>query len=340
MRRMIHILCAAFAFCALLLTASCERRPLMDSELMTEIRVEVDVKAISNVTCDIYNEKIQKPEISPEVMHALFFNRKNGQLSAESFISEKEMNAEGEQVFTGHIAIMPGEYQMLIYNFGTESTIVKNHYTWEDAEAYTNKVSEKTLSSYRTRNDAANEIVVYEPDHLVVASKEKEYIPYHTDIHTISANAVSVVESYYLQIKVDGLEYVSSAQAFLSGMVSGNKISQNERITDPENTVYFTLTKSDDKGVPVICNIFNTFGRIDNSYNRLEVTFDIKTIDGRTVQKSFDISDLFLTEDCIKHHWLLLDEVIKIDPPETPSTGGGFAPEVEDWEHENHDVIL
>lgn len=340
MRRLTGIFCAVFAICAFLLITSCERRPLLDPGLITKVRVEVDVRAISNVTCDIYNTAIPVPKIDPEVMHILFFDRNNGQLSAESFISEKEIGEDGKTVFAGDVAILPGDYRMLIYNFGTESTIVRNHYTWEEAEAYTNKVSEKTLSSYRTRNENADEIVVYEPDHLLVASNERECIPYHTGLHTISTNATSVVESYYLQIKVDGLEYVSSAQAFLSGMVSGNMISHNQRITDPENTVYFTLTKSEDKGVPVICNVFSTFGRVENSHNKLEVTFDIKTIDGRTVQKSFDISDLFLSEDCIKHHWLLLDEVIKIDPPETPSTGGGFAPEVEDWEHENHDVIL
>ena len=92
--------------------------------------------------------------------------------------------------------------------------------------------------------------------------------------------------------------------------------------------------------MPVICNVFSTFGRIENSRNELLVTFDIKTIDGRIVQKEFDISDLFLSEECIKHHWLLLEETITIDPPEISSSGGGFAPEVEDWENENYDVEL
>lgn len=312
MRRLSNILSAVFTLCVILTTASCEKRPLMELGMLTKVIVTVNVSDISNVTCDIYNDKIPVPQIDPEVMHVLFYDQEQKAVAAESFISEKGTNEMGWPVFTGEIAIMPGNYKMLVYNFGTESTIIKGHHAWEEAEAYTSKVSDKTLSNYRTRNDGVKEIVVYEPDHLVVSSKEKETVPYHTDVHTISVEATSVVESYYLQVKVDGLEYVSSAQAFLSGMVSGNRISNNERITDPANTIYFTLTKSDDKGIPVICNVFSTFGRIENSTNELQITFDIKTTDGRVIQKTYDISDLFLTEDCIKHHWLLLDEVIKM----------------------------
>ena len=53
--------------------------------------------------------------------------------------------------------------------------------------------------------------------------------------------------------------------------------------------------------------------------------------------RTFDISGLFETENAIRHHWLLLDETIKIDPP---PTGGGFDPKVDDWDEEHHDVII
>lgn len=332
MRRFMNILLA------LAVLVACERRPLEEIDYRTHIDVKVNIEAIANVTCDVYNENIPVPKIDPEVMHVLFFD-KDGEMAAESFISEKGSDDNGQMTFSGELAVFPGNYKMLIYNFGTESTIIRNHYSWDDAEAYTNNVSDKTLSSYKTKLDE-DERVVYEPDHLVVARSQDEYIPYHTKIHTIETEATSIVESFYLQIKVEGLEYVSSAQAFLRGMVSGNKISQDYRITNPANTLYFPLVKSEDDGVPVICNVFSTFGRIENSHNELLVTFDIKTIDGRIVQKEFDISDLFLSEECIKHHWLLLDETITIDPPEISSSGGGFAPEVEDWENENYDVEL
>lgn len=324
-----------------LLATACERRELVEMNHVTKIAVKVNIDAVANVTCDVYNEKIQVPKIEPSAMHVLFYEAESEKVAAESFISEVGVDTDGKRVLHGNISIMPGNYKMLIYDFGTESTIVENYYKWKECRAYTNEISpalKGTLLSKADPKAIEEAYIVYEPDHLVVATSENEYIPYHEGIHTIQADAMSVVESYYLQIKVKGLEYVSSAQAILSGMVNANKISSNTKVIEPQATIWFDLEKSDDKGVPVICTVFNTFGRIEDSQNDLEVTFDIKTHDGRTVQEKFDISELFHTEECIKHHWLLLEETIEISPP--ISSGGGFNPEVGDWDEEHHDIYL
>lgn len=322
------VICFAFS--------GCERRPLEDLANYTNIEVAVDIEAIANVTCDVYNSKIPIPVIEPQAMHVLFFEQNSNHVAAETFINDITQDQNGLRIIKGNIAIMPGNYRMLVYDFGTESTIVEEYYTWEKCRAYTSEVSSSLKSSFKTK--VPIEYLVYEPDHLVVASNANESIPYTDDVYTIEASAKSVVESYYLQIKVEGLEYVSSARAILSGMVSANHIALNEKVTDPDATIFFSLHKSDDKGVPVVCNVFNTFGRIDNSTNEMEVTFDIKTNDGRVIQRTFDISDLFLSEDCIKHHWLLIDETIVIEPPK--NAGGGFNPEVDDWEEEHREIEL
>lgn len=324
-----------------LLATACERRELVEMNHVTKIAVRVNIDAVANVTCDVYNEKIQVPKIEPSAMHVLFYETESEKVVAESFISDVNVDAEGKRTIHGNISIMPGNYKMLIYDFGTESTIVENYYEWKDCMAFTNEISpalKGTLLSKADPKAIEEAYIVYEPDHLVVASSENEYVPYHEGIHTIQADAISVVESYYLQIKVKGLEYVSSAQAILSGMVNANKISSNTKVVEPQATIWFDMEKSDDQGVPVICTIFNTFGRIEDSQNSLEVTFDIKTHDGRTIQEKFDISGLFLTEECIQHHWLLLDEEIVVPPP--LSSGGGFAPELNDWEEEHSEIIL
>lgn len=318
---------------------SCERRPLEDQDFNTDIRVRVNVNAIANVTMDVYNDKIPLPKIDPEVMHVLFFDKGTENVVSEAYINDISTE-EGQTVFSGKLSIVPGDYEMLIYNFGTESTLIRDPRSFSKAEAYTNTVSDNILSRYKSKT-GENEAVVYEPDHLLVASSENEVIPYHQGVYTVHAEARSIVESYYLQIKVDGLQYVSGAQAFLSGMNSANFIARNEKVEDPAATVYFNLVKSDDKGVPVICAVFNTFGRIENSSNELAVTFDLRTTDGRTVKKTFDLSELFLSEACVKHHWLLLDETITIDPPENPGTGGGgFEPDIDDWNEEHRDIEI
>ena len=111
-------------------------------------------------------------------------------------------------------------------------------------------------------------------------------------------------------------------------------------VTEPENTVYFTLQKGEDGGAPVICGLFNTFGRVPGSQNGLKITFDIRTKDGRTVTEEFDITGLFSSEEALDHNWLLMEQTITIDPPENPGGGGGFQPEVGDWDDEHHDIII
>ena len=226
---------------------------------------------------------------------------------------------------------------MLIYNFDTESTLVRDDLTFETIEAYTDKVTSSIRQSFLGRAGEENAIV-YEPDHLVVASNEREVIPFHEGVHVVKTDATSIVETYYLQIKVDGLQYVSSARAVLTGMVGSNRFGRNERVTSTPVSLYFSLQKSDDKGVDVLATVCNTFVRIEDITNCLSVTFDIRTTDGRTVKRDFDITSLFSSEACLKHHWLLLEETVKIDPP--ACSGGGFDPSVDDWEDEHHDIKL
>ncbi len=328
------------------LTTSCERRPLEDPESFTNVRVVIETDNISNINCDIYNDKIPVPDLIPEVMHVLFFEEEGDDLVTEVYISNRETSEEGKTVISGNMQIYPGSYRMMTYNFGTESTIIRDYDSWSDAIAYTNTVSDNISMAYKSRASDDSKVpdeenIVYEPDHLFLHSDASFEIPYHYGTHTIEVTANTVIDTYYLQIKVEGLEYVSSAQAFLSSMASGYRLSGQERITEPQNTVYFSLQKSDDKGVPVICNIFNTFGHVDNQTNRLIVTFDVRTKDGRSLQYDFDITDVFNTPDAIDHNWLLIEETIKIDPPENPPvSGGGMDPSVSDWEDERYEIFL
>lgn len=323
---------------ALLIVSGCHRRPLEDPAEFTRVKVKVNVDGIQNVTCDIYNDKISHPVIEPTAMHVLFFTQKGGEVAAETFITNVSTDENGTRYVSGDVAIAPGDYKMLIYDFGTETTIVSNYHDFYGASATTEPVSSSLRSRFAAKTDAGNYEIYNEPDHLVVASSEDENVPWHDDIYTIYADAQSVVESWYLQIKVDGAQYISGAQAILSGMVSSNRIATNTRVTDPEAAVWFQLQKSEDNGEPVICAIFNTFGRINDSTNNLAITFDIKTVDGKSLQKTFDISNLFLKENAVKHHWLLLEEKIKIDPP--TDKGGGFDPAVDDWDNENTDIDI
>lgn len=326
-----------------LLMAACERRPLHEPDFKTRVDVRIKVEAVANVTCDVYNDKITVPSIEPEVMRVMFFDLDEDKMLGESFISEVGKADSGEMVISGEVSVLPGDYRILVYSFGTESTLISSYDSWGGCRAYTDPLSSEMLKTLAFKDTDGEQDIHYQPDHLLAARSENESIPWHSGTHLIQADATSVVESYYLQVKVDGLEYVSSARAVLTSMSSGVPLSTAEPEYDTPVSLYIPLQKSDDKGDPVVCNVFNTFGRIPDSTNDLEVTFDLKTVDGRTITKDFEISDLFLSEECVRHHWLLVEETIVVPPPPDPgpgAAGGGFDPVVNDWEQENHEIQM
>ena len=73
---------------AFLLSVSCHRRPLEDPANNTTLRVAVNIKAIMNITCDIYNEKIPVPTIEPEMMRVLFYDPTSKKIASETYISD------------------------------------------------------------------------------------------------------------------------------------------------------------------------------------------------------------------------------------------------------------
>ena len=316
----------------------CEFRPLEEPNRGVKINVRVDVNTVVNVTTHIYNDKIPVPEIHPDAMHVAFYEENGDRLVTESFITNKEMSDDGICFMSGYADISPGTYKMLVYTYGTSYTYVYDTNSWSGINARALKVNDFLYNRYNTcvtTKGTVPPIITYMPDHVVVASNEKEEIPFYTDTHTIHAVASTVIESYYLQVKVDGLQYVSTARAFLSGMASGNMLSENRPVDDMNTVLFFDMKKSDDNGEPVICAVFNTFGRVEGADNKVSVTFDIVTVDGETQSYTVDITDLFETEECKKYHWLLLEDKIKI---ENVKGSGGFDLGVNQWEEEEHKV--
>ena len=316
----------------------CEFRPLEEPNRGVNISVKVNVKAVANVTTHIYNEKIPVPDIHPDAMHVVFYEEGGDRMVSEAFITGKALGEDGSCVMSGYVNVLPGTYRMVVYSFGTFYTFVNDCNSWSKINARALEVSDAIKNRYNTSvmpKGRSETIITYTPDHIVVANNPEEVIPFYSGSYTIHADATTVVETYYLQIKVDGLQYVSSARAYLSGMASGNILSERRPIHEPESILYFDMEKSDDNGEPVICAVFNTFGRIEDATNNLSVTFDVVTVDGRNETHTFDITDLFYTEECKKYHWLLLEDRITVD---NPGGNGGFTPGVGEWEEENHKV--
>lgn len=348
---MIRRLMGFLLFAAVVLAAGgCERRPLVDIENMHYVRVYLD-EHLLNVTTGFYDESRKKPAYQcPDIMRVALFDPASGTVVSERYLRGRGCDERGNYC-DGYIMAAPGDYRLLTYNFGTESTVLRRENDYAGVEAYTNGIAAHLYNMLPSRAESrAEEHIVYMPDHLFAATGEYVHIPYTGHIDTLRNTsgerfftARSLVKSYYMQIRVKGMQYASTAVSLLTGMAGSASVHDRRMCTENPATLYFEMLRSDeplarDGGTTVIYTTFNTFGKLPDADNRLEVSFDFITSDGRALSATIDITDKFSEPDAVEHQWILLDQILEI--PEPQHSGGGFTPGVDDWGEINTDIII
>ena len=366
--RLAHILLAA---CVLLTAAACQLRPLEDPSEVVRIKVDVNVKAVTNVNANIRNsvhiygtnvslweEKLE--QLRPELMRVLVYDPDTDKLLAQSFISAMETGDNGDTIFSGNLGISYGNYNFLVYNFDTPTTQVTAENTESGIIAYTSEISSSTrrmllgtkAEEPKEDNGYAGMSIRYEPEHLMVGNERNIRISPHDTLVIIRTEATTVVDTYYLQVRVRGLQFASSATAVISGLSPSNRIGLNQRTVDEPSAVAFELKKARDTELggdnqDILFAVFNTFGKIEDVNSELVVTFNVYDTAGNLLQYKANMDQVFKSELAINSTWLIIDDsVLVIDIPEPapdpdqPGTSGGFQPQVDDWEEETGEIVL
>jgi hypothetical protein len=339
------VIISSLLLCVLAVVAACNRRPLEDMMEKILLKVTINLDGVSNVTCDIYNPEVQIPNTNTDMLRVMVYDRNTHALITQSFISEKSVDEQGHQVISGLLNISYGNYDFLVYNFDTPSTLIRNENNEDEILAYTSEMPASAAAHYAGGSSYSGTIS-YQPDHLMVSRDQDYRISPHDELTVVETTAYTVIDTYYIQIHVEGLQFASSATAVISGLSPSNKIGPNERTTSPSTAVAFDLVKSTDKNMAgdnkdVLCAVFNTFGKLEDASSDLIVTFNVVDTAGNLLQKEVNLNQVFRTEDAIEHHWLLIDETWTIvDPTPVKPQSGGFQPLVDDWEEVNGEIIL
>ena len=316
MRRLYLIL----ALVLITLTAgSCRRRPL----------VEVDNNVLLNITIgtDIVNYEVQTP---PEMMRAIFFDSKTGDFVSHSFLPHHG----------GYVHLMPGRtYDILVYNFDTEATIIDGDYNLNYILAYTNLVPENIKSRLKGRaGKGEDEMIVYEPDHLFVGRLEDIYIPmrgYGMPALEIDIHAETIVQTWIVEIdKVRGAEYVGAVSSVISGLADHNLIGRGEQSYD-EATVFFEATSLTKDGH--FLAKFNTFGRNALAERKQVLSLVLTDLAGKSFCFNMDITEKF-NDNPLQYILIKTDEIV-IEKPEQTG-GGGLAPIVDEWGEINTEIVI
>lgn len=326
--------------------SSCERRPLVEYGGKVKVRVVLDTKDILNVTTGIYNEKISAPLTIPGTFRVIFYNPDTKELVSQAFISRKGMDENGEHYYEGYVFLNPGEYDMVCYNFDTPSTLVNKEQNKSTIEAFTSEISELLYTRFRSRANYPEPKIYYEPDHLFVGREDAVVVPNTDEIFSISTRATTIIDTYYIQLRLVNGKYASNAVAMLTDLAPSSRFAVNEPKYDEYAGTYFEMFRSVDVRMrtsehDVLCAVFNTFGKrpdhIDPTMeSQLYLSFNVVTADGKSVEMTMDMDSIFQTVDARERHWLLIDKEVVLPEPED----SGFEPSVEGWNDEVGEIEI
>ena len=347
-RKIWQLLCALAVGCALL---SCEHRPLEDPYNVHYLRIYID-EQVRNVTYGFYDESRVKPEyLRPRVLRVVLTDPATDQVVTERYLQTYGEDERGYYV-DGYIVADAGRYNMMVYNFGTERTKIRRENSFHQMQAYTQPVSESYYQYFPTMQEAIEKQQIrYCPDHLYLATGEPLIVNNNSLVDTLYNQqgnfftAQSAVKSYYLQFRIKGFEYVTTAVSLLSGVAGSTTLSTRELdASDPVNVFFdmdyaeVEIARDGESKTAILYATFNTFGKLPDEENIYTMNFEFTRTDGTTQVESIDITDMFDDPIVKEKQWILIDKEIEITP--TTGDGGGLKPGVGNWEDEWCDIEL
>ena len=298
--------------------ASCQRRPLTTADFMVILNIEIEK--------DIVNYEVEK---DPSLMRCIFYDSQSG-----AFVTQAFLPPTG-----GQVSLIPSrEYDVLVYNFDTESTWLEEENWFHKIYASTSLIPDSFRTKLRSRATKGDEEdIVYDPDHLFVGRLNDVYIPARSvDAPPVilDVRCETVVESWILEVKtITGKKNIGTTAAVVTGLAESNRIGPNER-SEEFVSVYFDNQVIDDNGL--LTAKFNTFGWNKDILEPQILSLVFTDIAGKGHVFNVDVSDQFPDN---KEQIIRVE--MEIDIPE-PMTGGdgGFVPKVDEWDEINTDIII
>lgn len=300
------------------LSSSCKRRPLTTADYTVIVNIEIEK--------EIVNYEVEK---DPSLMRCIFYDSNSG-----AFVTQAFLPPTG-----GQVSLIPArEYDVLVYNFDTESTWLENENWYHKIYASTSLIPDSFRTKLRSRATKADEEqIVYDPDHLFVGRLNDVFIPSRSvDAPPVILDVLceTVVESWILEAKtITGVKNIGSIAAVITCLSGSNRIGPNERSTEFVS-VYFDNQVIDENGL--LTAKFNTFGWHKDISQPQVLSLVFTDIAGHGHVYNFDVSKQFPDN---KEQIIRIETEIDIPEPMT-SGDGGFVPKVYEWDEINTDIII
>lgn len=290
--------------------SSCRRIELHVATSSVYLQIETDRSTslnLSGVDFDSFpslKEKVYGPSI--DIYHVCLYNEDH-EIVTDTYLPEKG----------GFLEVPAGTYDIILYSAGSDVTLVKGHGARAEVLACT---------SVDVRGSQA---LISEPEHIFAASMTGVEIPVYSDadqMHVINARTSKVLHSYTMEVTdVDGIERLSDVDMYVSGQLQGRYLWDRRPL---EKQCQLHVKPVVDVENRRIYTVFNTFGRYAQGESDVKVNLVVTDNNGRKHQWVFDVTDIVDSPDNDDNE-IIMDNGIVI--PDT-SAGGGFIPDVNDWD--------
>ena len=316
--------------------SSCKRVPLHDPEssIYLELSPRLDVGIAVPDTIDLqanpqYNSKLHIA--TPSRMVACFYDSKTHKLADKEYV-----DAEG-----GYISSLPaGTYDMLVYQLGTSSTQTEKDGVRDEMRAFTSDITASAGRWRRTsadpRTKANNDIVIVEPDHILVARLASVTIPENAGSdgpYVIKADAATSLDTYsFIARNIQGIENARTVQAMVTGQAGSKYLWAGNYPLTPANLLTSAVVD-----LPHKCfyGVYNTFG---NFSGKVCINLIIIATDGQEHIFSSDVTDQ-VNDPGNTDHVIYIDDLIEITVS-GDSGESGYNPTVDEWDDEIIDIPI
>lgn len=283
-----------FTALALLAVVSCKRDPINQLSHNYQLNIHTNL--------DVPYRTVPKPEIMDVVLY---------DLNTGKIVNEYYMEPEGG-IMSGAEA---GTYGLLVYNFGTSTTIVDD------------KERNHTVNATGSYISRAGIPAIREPEHLFVARDTitLPYVSYQEELYEVDCYPKSICDVWLVIVEgVKKLENAHGISFSMTGQSKGNIFFKEDPIQS-EVSVNFPGIVSDD--MQLIYGPFNTFGRLDDRRIPSVVDLFITGPNNAEYHYAEDVTDQFFDPDNTEH-------IIRIrfDKEIKPREEGGFDPRVDPWD--------
>ena len=342
------------ALLSVLSVVSCEHRELLDPNYSHYVRIYLD-EDIKNVTCGFYDPDLERPEYkAPEVFRAMLASPETGEIVSERYLSNSGSDEKGRYI-EGYMVAPEGTYDFLAYQLGSNVTVVRDEDDFYGMRAYTRQINDRYMEYLpATRKELDESLIVNQPDHMFHSVHENVKVKRTVGPDTLRTasgdffSAHSMVKSYYLQVRVTGFEYITTAVSLMSGMAGSVRMTAHEEFDQADSVhVFFGMKYTGRERLPkssstaaTLYATFNTFGKIPDIKSIYSISFEFSLSDGSTQVEKIDITDMFDTPEVKDKQWILLEHEINIEPPSGADIGGGLSPGVEGWKDINAEIEM